>query len=149
MVTARGLAHRTDRGRPRGRLPKWLRLSQAAGAAAALAFMPSVSAAGASSSPGAPGSVAGSGVVCGMAVTWTAPSSSGGSPIASYTVEPLQYGTATPNAWPVTVKGGVTAARVPAYPGTYTVAVYATNQAGVTGPPGYSGSIKVVGNCPW
>jgi hypothetical protein len=147
-VTVRGLVHQMGAGRRWGRPGAGLRLPQAAAVAAALALLPTVTGS-ASGAPGAPGNVAGAGAKCVMLVTWTAPSSTGGSPIASYYVDPLQYGTATPNAWPVTVSGGVTAARLAAYPGTYTVAVYATNQSGVTGPPGYSGPIKVIGNCLW
>lgn len=105
--------------------------------------------ASASGALSAPGNVEGSGALCVMVVTWTAPNSDGGSAITSYSVDPLQNGSATPNAIPVTVSGGATTAKLPAYPGTYTVAVYATNQSGVTGPPGYSSPIAVTGRCLW
>ena len=95
--------------------------------------------------PGAPGNVAGATGNCFALVSWSAPSA-GSTPVSSYTVVPLQYGSPTPNANTVVVSPTATATQVSATPGYYTFKVFATNAAG-SGPASVSSLVTVYGRC--
>jgi hypothetical protein len=83
------------------------------------------------SAPGAPTAVAGAGKSSGAVVTWTAPTSNGGSPITGYSVTPYQGSEALA---PVSVGGSVTSATIASLTNgtSYTFKVAAVNALGAS-----------------